>query len=118
MNERKKTRSVSEETQLRELLVHLTDLVLEVKENARKNNLVLLARLKEIDNELESLGKLGKGQERRLEAVAMLTGDTNTRVIDLHAKAIGQADKLGQRVYELEKERGKSRRTSRPTGRG
>lgn len=113
MNERRKTRTVSEETQLRKLLKDLTDHVLELKEDQRKNNLVIKARLDDLDAELRKAGI----RDRELEGVI---ADTSKRVTELHVTLLGESNRLGGRLYELEKERGKTRkgRTSRPPGRG
>lgn len=116
MNDRKKTRSVSEETQLRQLLADLTEMITGMKTEQGKNNKVLIARFDAIDTELSTLRKSSRTQERKLEGLAILANDTNAKVVDVHHKLIGEADKLGQRVYDLEKERG--RRPGRSPSRG
>lgn len=104
---RTKTRSVSEETALRKLLVELTDHVLEMKEKQKKDNRVLMARLEGIDEELATLG-------RKVGASAMLQGDLLKKTNELHLKLLGSANGLGKRLYDLEQERNK-RKADRPT---
>jgi hypothetical protein len=107
-----KTRAISEETQMRLLLKKLTDHVLELREDQRKNNIVIQARFDELDGELKKL-------QRKVNGVAILGGDTFKKTVDLHVKLIGTASGLGKRVYDLEQERTQRKpRSGRAPGRG
>ncbi len=116
MTEQKKTRSVSEETQLRLLLKKLTDHVLELKETQRTTNLLIAGRFDDLELEVKKLGRSGTEHKRELKAVAMLAGDTFKKTVELHAKLIGSANGLGKRLYDLEQAR--TQRSSRPPRRG
>ena len=118
-NDRKKTRTASEETQLRELVAALTDHVLEMKEDQRKNNVVLKARLDGMDSELTASRKANEETSKALASLSSVVGEISSRTNDLHSKLLGESNRLGQRIYDLEKERKRGRaRTSRPPGRG
>ena len=96
-------RSHSEETELRLLLVKLTDHVLEMKETDRKNNQVLLARLDEIEAEQRLQRLRADGFRKNLDAVLGLVKETTKKTGELHYELIGSADSLGRRINELEK---------------
>lgn len=114
-----KTRSFSEETQLRKLLVDVTDLVLEMKEEQRKNNVLLKGRLDDIDAELRLVRRDSRAAATKSTSAAMLAADALDKVNDLHQKVIGSADGLGKRLHDLEQKRSQSAAgggsTRRPT---
>ncbi len=101
-NTRKPTRSVSEETQLRELMLRLTDEVLALREENKVNARVIKA-------ELDALKGEATGTRRDLR-------DVQDKVNDLHHKLIDSSDRLGKRLYDLESERKQrpTKRASRP----
>lgn len=112
---RKQTRSVSEETQLRKLLLTLTDHVLELKAKSATDMKLIKGRFDDVEAELAKLRKSSGTTERQVKAVAILAGDALAKTNDLHAKLIGSADKLGARLHALEREKagGTTRRSSR-----
>lgn len=96
-------RSLSEETEIRKLLLNLTDLVLEVKEDQRKNNTVIAARLDELESGGRGVGRQLGALGKKLDNVAMLASEATRKTNDLHKKLIGSADTLGRRLHELER---------------
>ena len=115
MNDKKKTRSVSEETQIRKLLLDLTNQVLALNEQGAATSKMLKARFDDVDAELAKLKQNGGKHERELKAVAMLANDSLKKTNDLHAKVIGSADALGTRLHDLEIARSQNGgRTRRP----
>ncbi len=119
MTDRKKTRSVSDETQLRELLLKLTDHVLELKEDNRKNAILIKGRFADLEADVLKVAKQSEKNGRELKAVAILLGDTFRKTVELHVKLIGTSDGLGKRLYDLERARQqRDSRPSRPPRRG
>jgi hypothetical protein len=132
MNDRKKTRSESQETTLRKLVLSLTDRILEFQaaqtksEDARKkDNIVMLARLQTIEDDVATVRKgldaLSKTTDKSLRELTKVVAEVQKHTNDLHAKAIDSSNDLGKRLYDLENERstrGSSpragARTSRP----
>lgn len=111
----KKTRSVSEETQLRQLILKLTDHVLELKAKSATDMTLIKGRFDDLEAEVAKVRKSTGSNERALKSVAILAGDALAKTNDLHAKLIGSADKLGQRLHALEREKpgGPARRSTR-----
>lgn len=102
---RKQTRSVSEETQLRKLLLTLTDHVLELKATSATNMKLIKGRFDDVEAELAKLRQSSGKNERAVKAVAILAGDALAKTNDLHNKLIGSADKLGARLHALERQK-------------
>lgn len=110
----KKTRTVSEETQIRKLLVDLTDRILKMNEENVAQTKMLVGRFNDIDHELQLLKRSDAKTRRAVDAVAMLAGDALKKVNDLHQRQIGTADKFGQRLHDLEKHRSAPNRGTTP----
>lgn len=121
MTDRKKARSVSEETSLRQLVSDLTNLALEIKASQAKQAEELRVLRVLCEASLEGLTAEIRDVKKIVSAAATVGAEARIRVDELHVKLIGSADGLGKRLYDLESEkrnRNSSKRTSRPPRRG
>ena len=114
MTDRKATRTMSQETQLRVLLrdsinetLQLRELVRGLISDSAKNTKVILAKFDANDESFTKLLRAIEAVDRKAASALSLAGDSLSKVNDLHHKSIGSTDRLGKRVYDLEQARGK-----------
>lgn len=109
MSDKKKTRSASEETQIRKLLVDIADGLAVTNQNL----VVLKAQIDSLEPEIREGVRLGK----RAVAIAQ---DVQSKTNALHHLLIDESNGLGARIYDLEQKNGKGAkaRPSRPPRRG
>jgi hypothetical protein len=105
MSGTKKTRSVSQETQMLSLLHDLTNEVLEIKDIQRREGVLIKGRFDDLEAEFRGIGRRLDGLKRNVSMAVTLAGDALKKVNDLHVKLIGSADGIGKRLHDLEKER-------------